>query len=208
MRFISLSLAAALVPAVVSAQRPTLGPGLTWIVDAGEGVGRTCLQQGYNKGMGLTLLVPVFSRFTSVQVSGRGYWLSQSSSCADGFPAPDGTYLQEDRVNLLSQNFVSTDLRVAVQLGDQIPVSLALGGGGAWHQGHDLPYIVAGTTVTVADNQYLRVELGAEYQWLRVTSDQFLRTFQNFELTQEEFLGQVHRWSHAVIFGGTLGFKL
>jgi hypothetical protein len=197
-----------LVPALGWAQKPTLGPTVTGIIGSGEGVARTCLQSNYPIAMGLALTVPVFSRLTTVQVAGRGYWLSQGSDCVDGFPPPDGTYVQEDRINLLSQPFVTTDVRMAVRLGEQIPMELALGGGGAWHEGHDLPYVVLGTAVTAVDQPYLRLQLGVEYQWLRVTSDQFRRTYLNGELVSEEALGQVHQWSHAVVIGVYLGFLL
>jgi hypothetical protein len=209
MRAIALSLLAALVPAAVWAQKLTLGPTVTGVVASGEGVGRTCTQSNYPFGMGLALTVPVFSRLTTVQFSGRGYWLSQGSDCVTlAIPVSDGTYLEEDRINLLSRSFVTTDVRLAVRLGEQIPMSLALGGGGAWHEGHDLPYVVLGTAFTAVDQPYFRVQLGAEYQWLRVTSDQFLRTVANGELVSEEALGQVHHWSHAVVIGVSLGFLL
>jgi hypothetical protein len=156
----------------------------------------------------LALTIPVFSRLTTLQVAGRGYWLSQGSECVDGFPPPDGTYVQVDRVNLQSRSFVTTDLRLAARLSEQIPLSFALGGGGAWHEGYDLPYIVLGTAFTAVDQPYLHLELGAEYQWLRVTGDQFRRTYQDFQLVSEEFLGQVHSWSHAVLIGVYLGFLL
>jgi hypothetical protein len=208
MRWIALALVAALVPGLAWGQEPTLGPTITGIVGSGEGVARTCLESNYPIGTGLTLAIPVFSRLTTVQVAGRGYWLSQGSDCVDGFPPPDGTYVQEDRINLLSRSFVTTDVRLAVRPGEQIPMSLALGGGAAWHEGYDLPYVVLGTGFTAVDQPYLRLQLGVEYQWLRVTGDRFRRTFQNFQLVSEESLGRVHRWSHAVVFGVYLGFVL
>jgi hypothetical protein len=53
-------------------------------------------------------------------------------------------------------------------------VSVSLGGGGAWHGGRDLPYVVLGTAVTTVDHPDLRLELGVD-QRLRVTSDRFQR---------------------------------
>ena len=208
MRLIGAPLIAALVPSLAWGQRLTLGPTVTTIVESGEGVARTCLESNYPLGTGLALAIPVFSKLTTVQVAGRGYWLSQGSSCVDGFPPPDGTYIEDDRVNLQSRSFVTTDVRLAVRLGEEIPISLSLGGGGAWHEGHDLPYVVLGTAVTAVDQPDLRLELGVEYQWLRVTSDRFQRTFLNSELVAEESLGQVHQWSHAVVIGAYLGFPL
>jgi hypothetical protein len=97
-------------------------------------------------------------------------------------------------------------VRLAVRLGEQIPLSLSLGGGGAWHEGYDMPYAVLGTAFTAVDQPYLRLELGAEYQSLRVTGDRFRRTYQNFQLVSEEPLGRVHHWSHALVIGVSLGF--
>jgi hypothetical protein len=208
MRWIALALVAVLVPGVAWGQKPTLGPTITGIVGSGEGVARTCLEANYPIGTGLALAIPAFSKRTTVQVAWRNYWLAQRSDCVDGFPPPDGTYVQEDRVNLLSHSFVTTEVRLAVPPGEQIPMTLALGGGAAWHEGYDLPYVVLGTAFTAVDQSYLRLQLGVEYQWLRVTGDRFRRTFQNSQLVSEESLGRFHRWGHAVVFGVYLGFVL
>jgi hypothetical protein len=208
LNWIALALVAALVPGLAWGQKPTLGPTITGIVGSGEGVARTCLEANYPIGTGLALAIPAFSRRTALQVAWRNYWLAQRSDCVDGFPPPDGTYVQEDRVNLLSHSFVTTDVRLAVRPGEQIPMSLALGGGAAWHEGYDLPYVALGADFTAVDQPYLRLQLGVEYQWLRVTGDRFRRTFQNSQLVLEESLGRVHRWSHAVVFGVYLGFVL
>jgi hypothetical protein len=80
-----------------------------------------------------------------------------------------------------------------------------LGGGNAWHQGYNLPYLVLATGISFASGPAYRIELGGEIQWLRVTSDRFQRTIQNGEVTAEQSLGRVHRWSHGVILGLKLG---
>jgi hypothetical protein len=197
---------AALLPALGWGQA-SLGPTLTQVIGSGDGVARSCLQSGYSTGLGVRFVAPVFTKWTTLQVAGRGYWLARASNCVDGFPPPDGTYVEEDRVNLLSRSFVTTDVRLAARLGE-IPMNFAVGGGNAWHEGHDLPYLVFGAGLSIFDRPDLQLSLEGEYQWLRVSSDQFRRTYQNFQLVAEEPLGRVHKWSHAVIIGINLAIPL
>jgi hypothetical protein len=200
-------LPAALVPALAWSQQATLGPTLTQILSSGKGVARNCIQPEYGTGLGARFSVPVLGGRTSLQLAGRGYWLDRGSECVDGFPPPDGTYIQEDRINLLSRSFITTDVRLVSRLGEA-PLNLGVGGGNAWHEGHDLPYLVLAAGISVLDRPDVRLGLEGEYQWLRVTSDQFRRTYQNFELVAEEPLGRVHEWSHAFITGITLDIHL
>jgi hypothetical protein len=200
-------LLAALLPAWGWGQQATLGPTLTQILSSGEGVARNCLQPEYGTGLGARLSLPVLTSWTAVQLAGRGYWLNRGSECVDGFPPPDGTYIQEDRINLLSRSFITTDIRLAGRLAE-VPVTFAVGGGNAWHEGYDLPYLVLAAGISILDRPDVRLGLESEYQWLRVTSDQFRRTYQDFELVVEEPLGRVHEWSHAFIIGITLGIPL
>ena len=203
-RTLRILLPAALLPGLLRAQQATLGPTLTQIVSSGPGVARSCLQSAYSTGLGARLSVPVLTQWTTLQVAGRGHWISWGSTCVDGFPPPAGTYIEEDRVNLLSASFITTDVRLAAQPGEEVPLHLAVGGGNAWHEGHDLPYLVFAGELIVVDRPDVRLGLASEYQWFRVTSDQYQRTYDDFELVSEEFLGQVHAWSHAFILGITL----
>jgi hypothetical protein len=196
-----------LLPALGWGQQVTLGPTLTQVISSGEGVARSCLQSEHSTGLGVLLVAPVLTKRTTLQVAGRGYWLARGSSCVDGFPPPDGTYVQEDRVDLLSRSFITTDVRLATRLGET-PVNLAAGGGNAWHEGHDLPYLLFAAAFSILDRPDVHLGLEGEYQWLRVSSDQVRRTYQNFELVAEEPLGRVHEWSHALIFGVHLGIPL
>jgi hypothetical protein len=102
-------------------------------------------------------------------------------------------------VNLLSRSFITTDVRVAYHLG--APVNIAVGAGNAWHESHDLPYFLFAAEVSLFDRPTVHVGLAGEYQWLRVSSDEFRRTYQDFELVAEEPLGRVHEWSHALVVG-------
>jgi hypothetical protein len=71
-----------------------------------------------------------------------------------------------------------------------------------------LPYLVFAAGVSVVDRPDVHLGLAGEYQWLRVSSDQFRRTYQDFELVAEEPLGRVHEWSHALVIGIALGIPL
>jgi hypothetical protein len=150
--------------------------------------------------MGLQLTMPAITRWMSLQVAGRGYGIPLGYECVNGFPPPDGTQIENDQVNLLSRPFVTTDVRVATRAGE-FPMSFAAGGGMAWHEGYDLPYLVLAGGIALFDWSDADLSLGFEYQYLRVTSDQFRRTYQDFQLVAEEFLGQVHEWSHAWALG-------
>lgn len=207
LRSTRILLPAALLPALAWGQQATLGLTLTQIASSGDGVARVCGQPEYGTGLGARLSVPVLTKWTTLQVAGRGYWLNRGSDCVDGFPPPDGTYLVEDRVNLLSRSFLTTDVRLATQLG-KAPVNVAAGVGNAWHQSHNLPYLVLAAGITLLERTNARLGLEGEYQWLRVSSDLFRRTYQNFDLVAEEPLGRVHEWSHAFILGITLGIPL
>jgi hypothetical protein len=98
-------------------------------------------------------------------------------------------------------------MRLAAQL-REVPVNLALGGGIAWHEGHDLPYLVLAAGITFLERPDIRLGFQTDYQWLRVTSDRVRRTYVDFELVSEESLGRVHEWSHALVLGLTLDVPL
>jgi hypothetical protein len=186
-----------LLPTLALGQQVTLGPSLSQILQSGPGIARTCGQNEYGTGLGVRLSVPVLSRWTKLQVAGRGHWLKRGAECAFAdVPPPDGTRVEEDRINLLSQSFVATDLRLAARIPD-IPLSFALGGGNAWHKGPNLPYLVLAAEIALYEQDALQFGLGAEYQYLRTTSDQVRRTYLTGQLVLEEPLGRVHDWSHA-----------
>jgi hypothetical protein len=197
----------ALLPAVGWGQQATLGFTLTQILTSGEGVARDCVQPEYGTGLGARLSLPMLTSWTNLEVAGRAYWINRGYQCDAGFPPPDGTYIEEDRVNLLSRSFITTDMRLATRP-SEIPVNIAVGGGNAWHEGHNLPYLMLAAGIFILDRPDVRLGLATEYQWLRVTSDQFRRTYQDFDLVAEEPLGHVHEWSHAFILGITLDIPL
>jgi len=128
----------------------------------------------------------------------RAFVFPRPSTCVDGFPPPDGTFVTDDRVNLLGARILTTDLRFRGRTGTR-PGALivTIGGGVAWHPGHDLPHVVDGAGLSLVDRACLNVTLEGEYQSLRVTSDRFQRTYQNSQLIAEQSLGQIHRWTSA-----------
>jgi hypothetical protein len=192
-------------PGLAWGQQIMAGPSVTQIVGSGTGVARTCVQQSHSTGVGARLELPVFRKRAAVQLTGRGYWLHWKPNCVDGFPPPDGTYVQDDRINLLSRSFTTTDVRLATGTG---PVSVAVGAGAAWHVGHDLPYLVFATGITILNRPDVQLDINGEFQYLRVTSDRFRRTYQNFELVSQEFLGTFHTGSHALLIGMQLSLPL
>lgn len=190
-------LPAVLLPTLAWGQQITLGPSLTQILKSGRGIARSCGQSEYGTGLGARLSVPGLSRWTKLQVAGRGYWLNRGAECAFAdIPPADGTYVEDDRINLLSQSFITTDVHLAAQI-PRTPLSFALGGGNAWHKGPNLPYLVLAAGLSLYDRDGLQFGLGGEYEYLRTTSDQVRRTYVNGELIAEEPLGRVHDWSHA-----------
>lgn len=106
------------LPAHAWSQQTTLAPTLTQIVSSGAGIARDCDQSEYSTGLGLELELPVMTRWTSLQVAGRAYGIDLASECDSGFPPPDGTYIENDRVDLLSRPFVATDVRLAARTGE------------------------------------------------------------------------------------------
>lgn len=207
MRWLRLLLVILVWPAVARAQRPLVSATLTGVASSGDWVARTCLEPNYPLGLGAQLSIPALTRSISVEVNARAYGIDFGSECVDGFPPVDGSYVQDDRVNLLSRSFVTTDIRIAAQPG-RGPVTIALGGGNAWHEGHNLPYAVLETALALWSRSSYEIRLIGELHLLRATADRFRRTYQDFELVSSESLGQVHRWSHAVIIGVSAGAPL
>ncbi len=201
-----LSMAAA-VPARAEGQQRTLGPTLAWIISGGDGVARSCLQTGYSTGLGVRFVTPFLTRVTTVEVAGRGFGLPQGSTCVDASPAPHGTYIEEDRVNLLSRPFVTSDVRLGLRLG-KTPTVVAFGVGNAWHEGYDFPYVLFAGRLPLLNGPGVQFGIELEYQWLRVSGDRYRRTYQNGQLVTEEPLGRIRRWSHAASIGLHLGLPL
>lgn len=187
-------------------QQSSLGPTVTVANGIGEGVERSCLQRGYFSGVGLRFVTPVLTRAT-LQVQGRGYGIGKSASCVDGFPPPDGVYIEDDRVDILSRPFVTTDVRLAIGVAQNV-MTLAAGAGKAWHDGYDLPYVVVAVAWRLVDKPGVRFGFGGEHQWLRASADRYRRTYQNFQRVDEVALGRVTNWSRALVLSVNLDFPL
>lgn len=165
----------------------------------GEGIGRSCLERGYTTGLGVRVGRPVISRVTGVELTGRGYVLARRSTCVDGFPPPDGVYIEDDRKNLLAASFASTDVRFRARSSSsrQAP-GLAVGLGYTWRARHNLPYALLDLQLPLAPLKAGRLSLEGELFYARVASDRFRRTYQNFQVIAEESLGRHYQWSGAV----------
>lgn len=197
-----------LAPTIGAAQVTSLDLTLQHVFHGGPGVERSCLETGHSSAVGARLGYDI-SRRLSVEVAGRAYLFETPATCVDGFPPPDGTYIQDDRVPLLAASFLTSDLRLRVNLGPPgRGPGLEAGLGNAWRSSHDLPYLLVGTTLPIPTGRKVRLVIEAEYLQLRVTSDRVRRTWQNFQLVAVDSLGQVHQWSHALVLGAGFRFVL
>lgn len=194
------------LPAVAWTQRSTLGPSLTLMVGGGDGVVPRGCQDYHIGAFGLQFSRPIAGRLVTLQLAGRGFVLSLPTSChpSPSPPPPDGTYIVDERVSLLAVPFVATDARLGISAPNGMAM-LTLGGGTAWREGHNVPYLVTGIGIPAVDGVTHRFGFQLEYHWVRLTSDRFRRTFLNGQMTAEQPLGNVHRWSHAVTLGMRVG---
>jgi len=197
------------MPTVAWAQRSTLGPSLTLMVGGGDGVVARGCQDHHIGALGLQFSRPIAGRLITLQLAGRGFWLSLPASCVEAPlpPPPDGTYIVDERVSLQALPFVATDARIGINAPNNAAM-LTLGGGTAWREGHNAPYFVTGIGIPFVDGVTRRFALEVEYHWFRLTSDRFQRTFLNGQMTAELPLGNVHRWSHAVTIGMRFGVPI
>lgn len=178
------------------AQITTLGLTVDRVLDGGTGIEHGCLEPDYVTGLGARLSRSLGTPLTRIELSARGYFIRRPSSCVDGFPPDNATYVDDDRVNLLAAWFVSTDVRFRARLASRRAApSLALGLGNAWRVDHNLSYFVAEARLPIVPLRRIEVGLEAEFRYFRVAADRFRRTWQNFQLIRVEPLGTVHRWS-------------
>ena len=187
---------------LLALQQWSLGPTTTFILDAGDGVARECYEQGYASELGARLVAPISKRL-SLQASARHSWMAQSASCAAEpfFLLPsDGTFTETDTRSLQAASFATSDLRLAWSSPHYL-TSYAIGGGKAWHAGHDLPYVLIAWSANLVNGPAVRFGFGLEYQRLWVTADRVSRTYQNEQLISQQSLGQVHSKSHIVALG-------
>jgi hypothetical protein len=176
------------------------------ITSAGEGVERGCLQSGYRTTVGGRISAQVLTPITRVAVTARIPTFREASTCVDGFPPPDGTYIIDDRVNLLAARYVATDVRVEVIEQHRYGVAfLGAGAGNSWRSAPDVPYFLVAAGMRLKSGKRLQFGVEGEYQRLRVPSDRVRRTYRDFQLVDVEPLGRVHDWSHLLAFSAVIG---
>ena len=191
---------AAAAPA--GAQGPSLGFGLNRVFASADGIASSCLEPGFRNGVDGRYLRPVLTTLTSIEFTAQAFIFREASTCVDGFPPPDGTYLQSDRVNLLAESFVSTDLRLRLRLSQRaLAPSLAIGGGNTWRDGDNLPYVVTDARIPFIARSRIRVNAEGQLLWVQVVAHRYERTYQNFQLVASQSLGPAYDWRRAFSLG-------
>jgi hypothetical protein len=184
------------------AQSPSVAFGLNHVVSSGEGISRSCLEPGYSTGLDARYVQPALTKLTSIELTARAYVFAASSTCVDGFPPPDGTYVQADRLSLLAGSFVATDLRFRLRLSHSPRASaLAFGIGNTWRSSDNLPYVVAEAQVPFVARRRIRVSAEGELLVVQVAAHRYRRTYQNLQLVASESLGPSYDWRGAFSLG-------
>jgi len=199
-------IATTVLPLTASGQRRSIGVELAAMVGGDERVSHECYQRGYSIALGGRITIPILTDLTSVELAVRGYQMATGPACVDGlvFPPPDGTYDETVRLKLQVRPFLTTDVRLGTRLGKS-PLLLAVGGGNAWHTGHDLPYFVVAAGFVMVERPGVLLAVEVDYHWLRVTSDRVRRTYQGGQVVVEQLLGQVHDWGKAGVLALRVG---
>lgn len=191
---------AGLVATTAGAQDRALDLGLNYIFDGGEGIKSQCYGRSYALGIGASVAVPILGKVLTAAAAGRVYPIGRGPTCAiDAFVPQDGTFTTDDRVTLQATRFLTSDLRLQVQPVGRLTV--AVGGGMAWHPGQDLPYLVGATTVRFPPRRRLQVSIGAELYWLRSAWNTWSVTYANAVPVATVPLGRRHEWTWALALG-------
>jgi hypothetical protein len=120
------------------AQRLLIGGGVSHFVGGGMGIAGSCLEGDSRAGLTLQATYALTS-ILAAQGTARFHWPG-NPTCFDGFPPPDGTYIDLDRRNLLAHSFAATDIRLRLSPRLRVIVLTgATGGGVAWRGGNNVP---------------------------------------------------------------------
>jgi hypothetical protein len=195
------------LPTTSWAQQATLGPSFSVMLRSRDDLGGGC-GSTYFGAFGLQGVKPVRGRVV-LQVALRAFWMGSHADCAAAPqpPPPDGTYLVEDRDPLQGDSFEMADARVGIGLPRHL-ATLSLGGGTAMREGRNVPYLVAALGLPSVDGTAHRFGWQLEYQWLRLTNERFLRTWQNGFMVSQQPAGTIRHWSNAITLGVRWGFRL
>lgn len=184
-------LAAPLSPGRAQSILVAAGAEVFW--GGGEGLTGSCLE-GSAKAGAVVRGSYELSSGAGVEATAHVHTWEGRPSCIDGFPPPDGTFLDRDRRNLLTNSFMATDVRARLRVGrfSAAPV-LSLGAGLALRSGTDLPYGVLGLGVPLPLGP-IRVVAHADVYLVRVRFDLVERTWRDFMLVSAVPRGTEYEW--------------
>jgi hypothetical protein len=190
------------------AQDKTVSVGVARILSAGEGVASSCFEGGSRGTITGRVAAPLLSSRISVALTGRTPALSSPARCVSAPLNPNGTFVFEERVNLLAAHFLATDVRVGVSVGPPVAIArISLGGGTTWRTGDDFPYVLGATQLTFRPTPRLEISLEGEYDRFRVVSNPVRFTYRDGLRVSEEHLGRSHVWSRATFIGLFVGVR-
>jgi hypothetical protein len=175
------------------AQGILIAAGAEVFLDGGEGITGSCLE-GSSKGGAVARASYELSPHAGVEATAHVHRWKGRPSCESLFPARDGTFLDRDRRNLLTNRFVAADVRARVRVG-RVPAApvLSLGAGLAFRSDADLPYGVVGIGVPVPLGP-IRVVPQIDVYLVRVRFDLVERTWDDFMLVSAVPRGSEHVW--------------
>lgn len=199
-----------LLPALLGAQT-TLGPSITVMGSGAPDITASGCTPNHFLALGAHAARPILGRVFTVQVVGRGYWLSPEFGCLEALgvrpPLPDGSYDYEQSMGLQARSYITTDVRIGVYTPQRFS-TLTLGTGIAWRAGHNVPYVVAGLGLPAVDGVRHRFGFQIEYTSLLITNDFIRETWQGGTIISQQRLRTVHRWRPAWTFGIRWGLPL
>jgi hypothetical protein len=146
-------------------------------------------------------------RFVSAAAAARIHAPPAGVGCDTSFQPPDGIYIEDDRTDLLSETFFTTDIRIGARLGTRPgALELSIGAGMAWQPGRDLPLAIVAMNVPMVILPDARVDLTVDYTLLLVSSDRYRRTYQTGLIVDDESLGSVRNAGEMLTLGVRLQF--
>jgi hypothetical protein len=190
-------------PVVLHSQEWSVSPQLTQMLSSGPGVGYSGCTPSHSTGLGFALTTPRLQKHLSVTATARAYPLGwEIGGCdvvAEAATPGDWSYTFTERHELQRKRFYTSDIRLNLHVLRNL--GFGLGGGGAWHAGPDVPYMVISAAWSFPTAGRVRIGLGLEYYQLQVAADRTRVTYQNNQVVSVERLERQRSWSHSVELG-------